>query len=206
MFVEDYMTTNVHTVASDARVAVVCELFSKHGVRHLPVRDDAGRVVGIVSKSDIRAAVGYDSAQDVSLTVSEIMSVEPRTIAPDAALEVALGVFCESKVGALPVMRRGELVGILTRHDILWAFYSVLGLNEPGTRIEVALPDLKVDLAAAFTALRDCQEDIISAVVARMRRDGGEPALYLRVAGTDPRPVERRLRDAAVIVLQPEHA
>ncbi|MFQ5413417.1 MAG: CBS domain-containing protein [Phycisphaerae bacterium] len=205
MFVEDFMAADVRTITPDTRVARAQALMHDENIRHLPVCDEPARLVGIISDRDIRSAVGYESGGGAALTVAEIMSADPKTIPVDAALEQALGMFCETRVGALPVVRQRVLVGLLTRHDMLRAFYTVLGLDVPGKRIEVALPDLKTDLAAAFTALRDCDNDIISAVVSRMRRDGGEPALYLRVAGQDPRPVERHLRDAAVIVLQPEH-
>ena len=103
-------------------------------------------------------------------------------------------------------MRSETLAGIVTRSDILRAFCEVLGLDEPGRRVEVALPNGCVDIAHAFNALIKCEHDIVSAVVSRMRRDGGEPSLYLRVSGTDTREVERQLRDVAAIVLEPEHS
>ena len=81
---------------------------------------------------------------------------------------------------------------------------DVLGLDEPGRCLEIALPNGCNDLAHTFQALTKCEERVISAVVSRMRRDGGEPSLYLRVAGEDTRQVEKQLRDAAVIMLAPE--
>ena len=77
---------------------------------------------------------------------------------------------------------------------------SMLG----SVQLEIALPNGCNDLAHTFQALTKCEEKVISAVVSRMRRDGGEPSLYLRVAGEDIRQVEKQLREAAVIMLAPE--
>jgi acetoin utilization protein AcuB len=205
VFIEDYMTPDPRTIGADDPLRLAQELMDRHHVRHLPVVDRARRLEGIVTDRDMRSAVGYKHNIAEDLTVAEVMSAEPTTIPVDATLDEAVAVFCTSRVGALPVMRNHSLVGIITRHDILKAFRAILGVDEPGCRIEVALPNPAEDLPLAFAALRSSTRPIISAVVSRMRRDGGEPALYIRVEGDDPRPVEKLLRDAALIVLKPEH-
>ena len=205
MFIEDYMTPDPRTIGADDPLSLAQELMDRHRVRHLPVVDQARRLEGIVTDRDMRSAIGYERSLEKNLTVAEVMSAEPITIPVDAILDEAIAVFCNSRVGALPVMRNRSLVGIITRHDVLKAFQAILGVDEPGSRIEIALPTPPEDLALAFGALKSTPHPIISAVVSRMRRDGGEPALYLRVRGKDPRPVEKLLRDAALIVLKPEH-
>lgn len=204
MFVDDHMRSNPITIPQSAPIARATALMDQHRVRHLPVLDEGTRLVGILADRDLRGATLFGRQVDQQLAVSEVMTAEPITISVDAALEAAISIFCKRRIGALPVMRGDALVGILTRHDVLTAFHQVLGLDEPGCRIEVALPDPKADLAAIFTALRTCDDDLISAVMSKMRRDGGEPALYLRVAARNPRSIEQHLRNAAVIVLEPE--
>ncbi len=206
MFIDDYMTPNPVTVRADAPLAAAQTILQERLFHHLPVVDDADRLVGIVTDRDVRSAVGVEKVLSEKLTVSEVMTADPVTISAKMTLDEALAIFCSNRFGALPVVNQDELVGIITTYDILRAFYDVLGLDQPGCRVEVALPDLRADLAQTFEALRSCPQDMISAVVSRMRRDGGEPALYLRVAGTDPRLVERHLREKALIVLEPEQA
>ena len=205
MFVEDYMTPKPQTVAASASLERAQEVMREHNVRHLPVLDESGRLEGILSDRDVRSAVGYDRALGAQLTVAETMTSEPTTVPVSATLDQVLSMFQAKRFGALPVVRSRQLVGIITRSDLLRAFHEVLGLDKPGLRVEVALPNGCSDIACAFKALVGCDQDVISAVVSRMRRDGGEPALYLRVSGGQARQVERHLREAAAIVLEPEH-
>ncbi len=205
MFIEDYMTADPRTVRGEATVVEAHELMLSLGVRHLPVVDEGQRLTGIISDRDVRSAAGYNGKLGTTLAVAEIMTADPITISCAASLDDALSVFHTKRIGALPVMRSERLAGIVTRSDLLRAFFEVLGLDECGRRVEVALPNGYDDVAHAFAALTKCERSIISAVVSRMRRDGGEPSLYLRVSGTDTREVERQLRDVAAIVLEPEH-
>lgn len=204
MFIDDYMTRDPITVRDDAPLAQAHALLDKHRFHHLPVLDESGRLVGIVTDRDVRSAVGFEKVLSEKLSVSEVMTADPVTVAPKMTLDEALAIFCSNRFGALPVCDDGKLVGIISTHDVLRAFFQVLGLDQPGCRIEVALPNIRNDLAHVFEALKACPSDIVSAVVSRMRRDGGEPALYLRVSGNDARPIERFLRDKALIVLEPE--
>ena len=141
MFVEDYMTPNPHTVAPDASLVSVQELMQRHHIHHVPVLDGANRLVGILSDRDVRSAVGYDRTLTEKLSASEVMTAEPTTIALDAQLEEVLQIFRTHRFGAVLVLRSGGLVGIITKSDIVRAFYQLLGLDLPGRRIEVALPN-----------------------------------------------------------------
>jgi acetoin utilization protein AcuB len=205
MFAEDYMTPNPHTVAPGTALTRAADLMKSHRVRHLPVVDTGGRLVGVLSDRDVRSAIGYDARLSAELTVSEVMTADPMTIEAKTSVDEALRVFCTNRYGSLPIMRNNELVGILTRSDLLWAFYGLMGLDVSGRRIDVALPNGWADLALTFGALSDHTPQLISAIVSRTRRDGDEPSLYLRVQSGDARQIERHLRDAAMIVLEPEH-
>lgn len=206
MFVDDYMTPKPRTVAPATRLSEAQMEMNERRIHHLPVLDTAGRLVGIISDRDVRTAVGYDRTLGDKLTVSEVMTVEPTTVAGTATLDEAISIFSEQRFGALPVMGCGKLTGILTRTDVLRAFHQVLGLDVPGHRVEIALPDGCADIARAFSALTPVGDAVVSGVVSRMRRDGGEPSLYLRIGGSDLRNTERLLRAATLIVLEPEHA
>ncbi len=146
MFIEDYMTPDPRTIGADDPLSLAQELMDRHRVRHLPVVDQARRLEGIVTDRDMRSAIGYERSLEKNLTVAEVMSAEPITIPVDAILDEAIAVFCSSRVGALPVMRNRSLVGIITRHDVLKAFQAILGVDEPGSRIEIALPTPPEDL------------------------------------------------------------
>lgn len=205
MFVEDYMTKDPVAVREDAAISAAAEIMRRHHFRHLPVVDANGRLTGILSDRDVRGASGCNRAAGGELTVGEVMTPDPLTVPMNAALEEAVRLLIEHRFGALPVMCGERLVGIITYVDALRALARVFGLDEPGQRIEVALPEGFADMARAFAALRDCNGSLLSAVVSRTRRDGGEPALYLRVTPDQARVIERRLRAATLILLEPEH-
>jgi len=204
MFVANYMQHDPYTVGENALVSTASQLMHMHNILHLPVVDNGRRLVGIISDRDVRSAVGFDRTLSERLTVSETMTSDPVTIQADGTIEEALEVLSANRFGALPVMRAGLLAGIITTNDVLRAFHEVLGLTEKGHRIEVALPEGRVDLASIFQALQDGGHEVISAVVSRTRRDGGEPSLYLRVPIDQRKRIEQCLRKAMAILLAPE--
>jgi acetoin utilization protein AcuB len=204
MFVEDYMTPDPYTVLPDRTLSTAYALMHKHRIRHVPVVDAAGRLAGIITDRDVRTAVGFDATLVDKLSVSEVMTPDPMTIPANAPLDRAVAILSSRRFGALPVLRNKLLVGIVTYIDVLRAFCEIFGLDEPGKRIDVALPEGYADIARAFEVLRGCDGTVISAVISRSRRDGGEPYLYLRVVPEAAARVEQRLRSATMILLRPE--
>jgi CBS domain-containing protein len=100
-------------------------------IRHMPVLDDEGQVVGIVSQRDLfrgalARALGYGAhAQQKllgQLVVKEVMTNDPVTIGPDAPLAEAARLMLERKIGCLVVVEEGRLVGILTESDFVKRF------------------------------------------------------------------------------------
>jgi len=165
MFVRLRMTANPFTVSPDATVPEAMELMSAKGVRHLPVVD-AGRVVGVLSHSDI-AAAGPSRATTFSageinyllakLKVAKVMTRDPITISPDALLEEAAVLMRDHKIEMLPVVDAGKLVGVITESAILDAFIELLGFRDPGTRLTVDATDAPGVLSrlTAVTAKHD---------------------------------------------------
>ena len=70
------------TITAGTSVQRVAELFEEHRIRHLPVLDEAQRLVGILTDRDLRSAVGYDVEDRLELTAGEIMTAEPVTVSP----------------------------------------------------------------------------------------------------------------------------
>ena len=206
MFVQDYMSASPVTVREAAPLGDAVQLMWQHLFRQLPVLDEACRLVGIITDRDIRQTVGFGEPLRKNLCVCDLMTAEPVTIPVSAMLDEAVRMLIERRFGAIPVVNGEKLVGIITYLDALRALAQVFGLEQPGYRIEVALPEGFADVAKAFQALKDCNGSLLAGVVSRTRRDGGEPALYLRVTQAQRKDVERRLRDATMVLLQPERS
>jgi acetoin utilization protein AcuB len=124
--VQDWMTRDIITVTSQATLPQARHLMEENGIRHLPVVDD-GRLVGIVTWGDIREASASDAtALSVyelrylldALTVGYIMTPHPITVTPHTTVARAAQILLERKIGCLPVVRHGKLVGIITESDI----------------------------------------------------------------------------------------
>ena len=127
--VSDVMTADPTTLKSSDKLTLADDIMRLGRVRHLPVLDDDGqKLVGIVTQRDLfrdalAQALGYGKhAQRQlldSLVVKDVMATEVVTIRPDASLAYAARVLTERKIGCLPVVEDGRLVGILTEGDFV---------------------------------------------------------------------------------------
>jgi acetoin utilization protein AcuB len=143
MRVRDRMSRGVVTVHSDALVRGAIELMRRRRLRHLPVVDREGHLVGIVTDRDLRQVVFDPAIQDrlgraaealQGLTVRDVMTWGVVTVRPESEIRHAAWLMHEMKVGALPVVENGRVVGILTERDVVKVFEEVLreeGLPKP---------------------------------------------------------------------------
>jgi len=127
MRVRDIMTASPHTLSADATLSEAVDLMNAYGIRHLPVVE-RGKVVGIISDRDIKMALGPDAvamdttnvdARLLEGTVEWFMSEGTQSIDHEAQVSEAGELFLREKIGALPVLQDGELVGILSVLDVL---------------------------------------------------------------------------------------
>jgi acetoin utilization protein AcuB len=133
--VRERMTRPVVTVHSDALVSGAVELMRSRRIRHLPVVDRDGRLVGIVTDRDLRQVV-FDPAVQArlqratdalrGLTVREVMTWGAVTVSPATTIRDAARLMHERKVGALPVVDGDRVVGMLTERDVLATFREIL--------------------------------------------------------------------------------
>jgi len=116
MRVSELMTRSVRRALVDEAVAEVRDRLQADDIRHLPVLDAAGRVVGMLSDRDVFRARGLPLPPKV---VEEIMSKHVHTIGPDTSAAEAGQLMLDLKIDALPVVADGKLVGMVTTTDFL---------------------------------------------------------------------------------------
>jgi acetoin utilization protein AcuB len=132
--VRDLMSTSYETLTPESTMEEAVFLGTRLKIRQIPVVE-SGRLVGIVTDRDIKRAspsvlsgAGQEEYERVlkSTLISQIMTRDPVTIAPDALIQEAIRLLCERKFGAIPVIEGGALIGIITQFDLLRAFLIVL--------------------------------------------------------------------------------
>jgi CBS domain-containing membrane protein len=126
--VKDVMSREVRTVQRNDQLGVADKLMKDERIRHLPVIDEAGDVCAVVSQRDLfrgalLRALGYGSRAEETLlrqvVVKEAMSAGLFTTTPDTPVAEAARVMIERRIGCLPVLDGGKLVGIVTETDFV---------------------------------------------------------------------------------------
>ncbi len=118
--VEQFMAVDLFTVRPADVLDLAASLMHWRHVRHVPVEDDAGRLIGIVSHRDlIKLMASGKFGASASITVKDIMQTDIVTVSPDTPTLEALDIMRERNIGCLPVVRDRRLVGIITAYDFL---------------------------------------------------------------------------------------
>lgn len=138
MNVEDLMTRDVITVRPETSIHAAARLMVDHGVSGLPVVDDAGALVGLITEGDLivrqkpasrpkrwqlfladTARLAREYQRATGLTVGEVMTQDLVSIAPDAPLAAVAALLEEHRIRRLPVVEDGVLVGVISRADLI---------------------------------------------------------------------------------------
>ncbi len=119
--VSHLMATDLFTVRPDDLIDLAASVMDWKHIRHVPVEDDEGRLVGLVSHRDLLRLLSHGllNKQSQPVAVKEVMKRDLVTVAPDTPTLDALKIMRHSKVGCLPVVELGRLIGIVTAYDFL---------------------------------------------------------------------------------------
>ncbi len=170
MLVQDRMTKNPITISPDTPVPDALRLMREHKVRRLPVVDRHGILVGIVSDKDLLYASPSPATTLAvweipellgKLRVDKVMTRGVITVEEDTSLEEAARIMADNKIGGLPVMRDGSLVGIITETDLFKMLLELLGGRRAGVRVAVSVPSVKGELSKITTAIFDKGGNIV---------------------------------------------
>jgi acetoin utilization protein AcuB len=202
MLVKDRMTLSPITISPDTSFPDAFRIIKEKGIRYLPVVDRKGRLIGVVTQSDLlRASPSSATTLTVfemnyllaHLQVQEVMS-SPITVPDDAPLEEAARLMVEERIGCLPVMRDGELVGIITETDIFRAFVEILGSGDAVLRVTVRVPDEPGGLARLSAVIADMGGNLHS-VAAFRSEDPEHVYITIRLDGVEEEVLLPRLKE-----------
>lgn len=179
MFVSERMSRDLITASPEMAIFQAKTLMAEKKIRHLPVVDGAGKLIGIVSDRDIRDAMpssllskeDYKAslAKIIDHPVREIMSKNPLTIYAYYTIQDSLLVMQKRKVGALPVIdEEGYLKGILSTRDLLRAFVNVMNIDEPGTLLCIIVSERQGQMKRIVDIITEERISLGSVLVARV--------------------------------------
>jgi acetoin utilization protein AcuB len=163
MLVKDYMTRHPSMAEPSMSVVDAQRYMWENGIRHLPVVGDGKRLLGLVTRQTLLVDPGRLGSLDVweisrylsGLTLKDVM-IKARdviTAEQDTAIEEAARVMVENRIGCLPVVEDGIVVGIISDTDLLTQLMEMMATRVPGVRVTIRMPDVKGELAKLVGAI-----------------------------------------------------
>jgi acetoin utilization protein AcuB len=202
MLIRDIMKSPVVAIPPGTSLEDAYRTMQEKKIRHLAVVE-ADRLAGIVTDRDLRLATSRlaPSPFPPASLVAAVMRRDPVTADPGDPVEDAARTMRERRIGCLPIVEEGRLVGIVTVVDLLDALLRLTGVDKPSGRLEVRLPDRPGELArlTAFLSHRDLNVHSI------LTSPEGPESIraVLRVGTIEIRPLADDLRRADFTVLWP---
>jgi acetoin utilization protein AcuB len=202
MLVRDRMSSPAVTVTATTPFQDALSLMRDGKFRRLPVVDDHGKLVGIVSERDLlHAAPSPATSLSVwevnyllwKLKIADVMTEEVITVTPETPIEDAAQIMISRKIGGLPVVdTHGKVLGVITETDIFSAFTELLGGGEHGLRVMVRVPESKGALARLADAIARAGGNIITLGTFHDRSEATR-MLLVKVSGVTPEALEQAL-------------
>ena len=168
MLVRDVMTAHPISIRPDGDPRAALGLCKSARIRRLPVVDGEGHVVGIVTRSMLEqflATAPPPSVQARQHGMTQVMVAPVVTVSPDDPMEEAARRMVDHKIGSLPVVEDGRLVGIVTETDIFKEFVEILGGQSAALRVTVVVPDVPGSLARVVNAVASLRGNVRSAII-----------------------------------------
>lgn len=207
MLIKEWMTQNVVTITPDTSMMKASRLLREKKIGRLPVVDDTGRVVGIISDRDVKeASPSKATTLDMhelhyllsELKVKDIMTKKPFCVKPEDSIESVALKMIEMRVGGMPVVDGdGKIKGIITDSDLFKVLIDITGIQQGGIQFAFDLADAPGTLKPIVDTLRAKGARIVSILTATSDEESGKRRVYIRI-----RPVEDEERLIAEISAQ----
>lgn len=209
MYISRHMTADPITVSSAMRLPEARALLNDYHFRHLPVVDERGVLLGMLTDRDLRSAypssVLTDSERRLiyekveKTTVAEIMSTDCVTLRLDSTLDDALFLFDRDQMGALPVLDDEKVVGVFSIRDLTTAYKKLFGVGEKGSMLIGIDDDGSPAIMTRIVTLLE-EQDIPFTRLLRVQDERKGNTIYLRINTFKIAKVYTLLEDAGFAV------
>jgi len=197
MRVKKLMVRKLVTIPSSTSILKAMEIMRKHSIRHLPVVDGE-KFMGFLTEGDLRQGSLLSMVDKVS--IEDVMIKNPISISPEASIEDAAKLVFKHKIGGLPVVKDGRLVGILTIVDILKAFIEMMGILKTSSRFNVVLGDDPHAFADVSHVFKEHGAEIISVGMSG-HKDRKKRIYYFRCEKCPVDPIRKSLEEKGYRVI-----
>jgi len=191
MIVKEWMTKDVITVDPEASMMRAAKLMKEKGIRRLPVVDDKGKLLGMLSDRDVKeASPSKATTLDVhelyyllsEIKVKNIMTPNPLTIRDTDTVLKCAAIMHDKKISGLPVLNdKDELVGIMTQNEVYSVLLSITGVYHGGIQFGLKLPDERGTLKEVLDCLRGHKARVISILTSYDKVEKGFRQVFIRI-------------------------
>ncbi|MBD7935525.1 MULTISPECIES: acetoin utilization AcuB family protein [Cytobacillus] len=208
MIVEEMMKKEIFTLTENHLIADALQLMRDQKIRHLPIIDETNHLIGLVTDRDIRDATPsiLDTVQlkeGLSQPIKRIMKTNIISGHPLDFVEDIAATLYEHRIGCMPILNDNKLVGIVTQTDLLHTYVELTGAHQPGSQIEVRVPNRTGKLFEVTSVFRNLKANILSVLVYPDKEDSNYKIIVLRVQTMNPLALVDKLREEGHSVLWP---
>ena len=210
MLVEQIMTAAPYTLTKDSTIRDAMVLMREQKIRHIPIITNNREVIGVVTQRDLKEALPSSLETNerehlLDVTVERFMIKNPIMAHPLDTVEDLALTFYDSKVGCVPVISNGELVGIVTTTDVLYTYVELTGAHKPGSKIEIRIEDVPGTLAGITQIMANTNTNVQSVLVYPDELSENHRVLSIRVQTVNPIELIEALLKEGYDVLGPQY-
>lgn len=195
MLVKNWMTRDVITLTHDRSMMKAAKLMKDNNISRLPIVDDDGVLVGIVSDRDIKeASPSKATTLDMhelyyllsEIKVKDIMSRKVVTVSVDDTVEKAAVIMEDNKIGGVPIVDgEGRCVGIITNTDVFKVLIKITGVLHGGVQIGLSLANDPGPLSEVIDYLRDNNARVMSILTSYEPEEENTRHVFIRIRDMD---------------------
>lgn len=208
MIIEQVMSKDVVSMTPADSIKSAMQLMRDRKIRHLPLTNDERELVGLVTERDIKDATPSILEKELlhrqlEMPLSSIMKTNVITGHPLDFVEEVAALFYNHKIGCLPIINNGKLVGIITGTDLLHTMVELTGANQPGSQIEIRVEDRSGVLYDVASIFKKHKVNVHSVLVYPDSENTRYKILVFRVATMNPLLMIDNLKKEGLHVLWP---
>ncbi len=202
MIIKEIMKSSLTSISPDIKLSDAYSLMQEKNIRHLPVVENS-KLVGIVTDRDLRLSTSRLTKHpfEPEESVKKIMSHPVKTTHPSDPIESAAQLMRELRIGSLPVVEDGQLIGIVTITDMLDALLLLTGVHQPSGRLDVRLANRSGELAKLASLLADLKVNVHSILTYPEKDESIR--LVLRIGTIEMRVIAQAICNAGFEVIWP---